>query len=317
MTSQDQQQQNKTFVSLREHLLRRHRHNRTQRQRLEQVRSNAGTMRLGRYLRAARVNAGLSRGELAQRTGLPAGTILALEQGLIIAKEIEPVWLARLSRVLDEDTGTFTLLLGSQPAPTAGRRQPLSGLGAWFSIRRLPGPMYGAVPATLLCILLGVALFLGVELPYASSGQRQSLPAHPAEANVPASEINYHLVEPSSIVPEERLSLLRAERIKIATPTGPPAQPAALPNGPVIEHHPVDHAFLLSQLETTLASQVPEEPTIYSDFVLLASSNNQLEGRPNVTNAEFRLENQILVLPKVININSELRQNMVKAEIQL
>jgi hypothetical protein len=169
----------------------------------------------------------------------------------------------------------------------------------------------------VLCILLSTAFFLGVELPYSRSDQPHSLPADTAENNVTAPVVNYHLVEPSSIVPEERPSLLRAERIKIATPTDTVARPATLSPIPVIEHQPVDRAFLLSKLEAIAASQTPEEPIVYSDFELLGSSGDQLEGRPNVTNAEFRLENQILVLPKVININSEIRQNMLKAETRL
>ena len=317
MTSQKQQQPKEVLRPLREHLLRRHRHNRTQQRSEGQVSPNTAALRLGRFLRAARVNAGLSRGDLAQQTGLPAGTILALEQGLIIPSEIKPVWLARLSCVLGEDAGTFALLLGCQPPPTRARKTLLSTLWAWFSIGRLPAPVYGAVPATLLCILVSVALFLGVELPYSPAEQLQSLPAAPVETHIPASEKNYRLVEPRSLVPEERLSLLKAERVKIATPTATTVQPPDFSYVPVIEHHPVDRAFLLSKLETTLTSPAHESAIIYSDYAIFAEHDAQLEGRPNVTNAELRLENQILVLPKVIDINSEVRQNMVKAETQL
>jgi hypothetical protein len=263
------------------------------------------------------VNAGFSRDDLAHQTGLPAGTILALEQGLIIPNEIKPVWLARLARVLGEDTGTFTLLLGCQPAPARARKSLLSTVSAWFSVWRLAGPVYGAVPATLLCILVSVAFFLSVKLPYSTSGQVQSFPANPVETNVPASAINYRLVEPSSLLPEERLSLLKAERVKIAAPPETTVPSPASSHMPIIEHHPVDHAFLLSKLETTLTSQAQESAIIYKDYAIFTKPDVQLEGRPNVTNAELRLENQILVLPKIIDINSEVRQNMVKAETQL
>jgi hypothetical protein len=317
MTSQDQRRQMKSYAFLKDHLLRRHRHNLIQRRGFGQVNPSAVALPLGRYLRAARVNAGLSRGELAQQTGLPAGTILALEQGLIIPKEIEPVWLDRLSSVLGEDVGTFDLLLARQPAPVRVRRGLLPTLRAWFSIRRLPGPVYGAVPATLLCLFLGIALFLGVELPYFPTGSLQSLPADAIETQTPTSAINYQPVEPRSILSAERLSLLRAERIQIAASTKPVAQPLVSSSMPVIEHHPVDRVFLLSTLETIVPSQAQGSAKVYSRFALFVEPNARLEGRPNVTNAEFRLENQVLILPKVIDINSEVRQNMVKAETQL
>jgi hypothetical protein len=70
--------------------------------------------RLGRYLRAARVNAGLTSTALAYQARLPLAVVLALETGLIPAHEIEAGWLAQLAAALAENVDDLRLVLGPQ-----------------------------------------------------------------------------------------------------------------------------------------------------------------------------------------------------------
>lgn len=65
-----------------------------------------------RYLRASRLNAGLTPTELALRAEIPDVMVYGLERGLIHSTSIESAHLQCLARVLGEDLTIFGLLLG-------------------------------------------------------------------------------------------------------------------------------------------------------------------------------------------------------------
>lgn len=65
-----------------------------------------------RYLRAARLNAGLTPTDLALRAEIPDVIVYGLERGLIHSASIESGYLQRLARVLGEEVSIFELLLG-------------------------------------------------------------------------------------------------------------------------------------------------------------------------------------------------------------
>jgi transcriptional regulator with XRE-family HTH domain len=67
---------------------------------------------LGRYLRAARLNQGLSHEEACRRTGIDRVTLIALENGLIRPARIQRLWILQLARLLDEPYDDLLLLLG-------------------------------------------------------------------------------------------------------------------------------------------------------------------------------------------------------------
>lgn len=67
---------------------------------------------LGRYLRAARLNAGLSYDELSRRARVDRAALIALEYGLYSPGQIRRTWLARLAGALGEKPDNLALLLG-------------------------------------------------------------------------------------------------------------------------------------------------------------------------------------------------------------
>ena len=67
---------------------------------------------LGRYLRAARLNAGLSHEELSRRAHVDRATLIALEYGLFAPGQIRRAWLSRLAVALGEKPDNLALLLG-------------------------------------------------------------------------------------------------------------------------------------------------------------------------------------------------------------
>jgi transcriptional regulator with XRE-family HTH domain len=136
-------------------------------------------IRFGRYLRAARLNQGLSIGELAAQTRLSEATQLALEQGIILSCDIKPKWLKELARALGEDSENFNLILGRKMVG-AGRWHWLAELWAgqqWlkemqypaqhrrgFSLTALAGhlsnPLYAACSMLLLCLTITSTILL-------------------------------------------------------------------------------------------------------------------------------------------------------------
>jgi transcriptional regulator with XRE-family HTH domain len=308
---------------LRRHLLHRHRRNLIERHRVAvigsaPVVSTSDTTGFGRYIRAARVNADLSASQLADQAGITVGTLLALEQGMISEGDIRREWVNNLAEALSEKTDTFDMLLDKQAVAPVNGWQRMSDIWEEYFARWLPAPVYATVPAILLFTVISIALFNQIEFPYLVSPPQQPVPTLSVvvgDNTIVESAISY-----TSASAEERLSLLKAEQVKIlvASPTGQFELPTTAVTGPVVEPAPVDHSFLISKLNTLFSNQTPEKRVIYGETLLLSPVDVvELDGRPNVTNAEYRLNNQILVVPKVININSDIRQNMVKAEVQL
>lgn len=76
---------------------------------------------LGRYLRAARLNADLSYDELSRRTHVDRATLIALEYGLYPPGQIRRAWLIRLAGALAEKPDNLALLLGT-PLPRRAER---------------------------------------------------------------------------------------------------------------------------------------------------------------------------------------------------
>lgn len=67
---------------------------------------------LGRYLRATRLNEGLSYDELSRRARVDRVTLIALELGLLPPEQIRRAWLDRLAGALGEKPDHLALLLG-------------------------------------------------------------------------------------------------------------------------------------------------------------------------------------------------------------
>jgi|GEM_PF-3551193 len=126
-------------------------------------------VRFGRYLRAARSNAGLSIKELAHQVKLSEATLIALEQGLILACDIKPSWLKQLANILAENFGDFNVLLGRKNSKDQNNVR-------WFTQRwvtqcqnllnyalasMLSKPVYRAISVILLCLVVSAFLYLG------------------------------------------------------------------------------------------------------------------------------------------------------------
>lgn len=157
------------------------------------------SVRFGRYVRAARVNANLSIRELAAKAHLTEARLIAIEQGLILACDIKPKWLKDLADVLQENVEDFNLILG---------RQISSGHSRWLTERLIiywrnwlayykilitTKPLYAACSAVLLCVVLGLFSFFSL-----NSTSSTPLPSHE----------NYTFID---IKPERRLNLIKAE----------------------------------------------------------------------------------------------------------
>jgi transcriptional regulator with XRE-family HTH domain len=135
-------------------------------------------VRFGRYLRAARVNSGLSIAELAARTSLSEASLTALEHGIILACDIRPKWLKELAEALGENVEDFNLLLGRNSLES--RRWSWLGeswIGYWLNIsyyapkqnlfrfiysefNSFSKPVYAICSALLICFTAGIVLFL-------------------------------------------------------------------------------------------------------------------------------------------------------------
>lgn len=128
--------------------------------------------RFGRYLRAARVNAGLSVAELSGQTKLSKAKLIALEQGLILSDNIKTKWLRQLSKALSEDIEDFNLILGRGLTHRSDRfhkfTEPLAiqwqKLPVFTKILLLSNPVYTTFSALLLCLIMGTFLFFDYQL---------------------------------------------------------------------------------------------------------------------------------------------------------
>ncbi len=302
------------FDEFKGHLVRRHRQNCARRQKNPTAPlDNAAAERFGRYLCAARRNANLSPAALGQRANLPPDTIMALEMGLILAPNIKASWLKRLAAALNEDPADFALLLGRRHS--GWWSWPAFNRGYTWPALRLTRNIYAPLFASLVAVIISVTLLARAGLPLSPAGDAlidltpESLAPPVAPAAALASDYTH-------LNPANRPSLLKAERLKIAPAVNdlPPA--VSLP--PVVETNRVTSRFLNSVLPVA-PSPPKERIQVFFDSVywLTVGPRFQLEGRPSIITAEFGLENQILILPKLINVDSDERLNMVKAEIRL
>lgn len=154
--------------------------------------------RLGRYLRAARVNAGLSPAELAGQAGLSEARLTALEQGLILSCDINPKWLKELARALGENFEDFNLIVGRQVSNGHSKWLTDRLVSCWrnwlihsrYSI--LSRPIYATCSALLFCFVVGAVFLLGINT---------------APQPAPPSKIKSFIV----VKPERRLNLIKAE----------------------------------------------------------------------------------------------------------
>lgn len=73
------------------------------------------TIGFGEYLKAARINSGLSFEDVEIQTGILGSQILALEKGIYANNAIKNEWLDLLATAYDENRETLYLLLGRQP----------------------------------------------------------------------------------------------------------------------------------------------------------------------------------------------------------
>ncbi len=154
--------------------------------------------RFGRYLRAARANAGLSIAELAAQTKLSEATFVALEQGLILACDIRPKWLRELANTLGENIEDFNLILGRQISSGNSRWLTEQILIHWRNllahskISLSSRPIYATGSAILLCFVIGAFLFVGIG---------------PSEQPPPRRVVNSFV----DVHPERRLNMVKAE----------------------------------------------------------------------------------------------------------
>jgi transcriptional regulator with XRE-family HTH domain len=124
--------------------------------------------RFARYLRAARVNAGLSIEQLAKQSRLSKATLIALEQGLVLACDIKPRWLKDLAEALAENVEDFNLILGRQISSSNSRWLTERLITRWrnrfnyskFSL--FSKPLYAAGSALLICFVIGAATILSL-----------------------------------------------------------------------------------------------------------------------------------------------------------
>lgn len=156
------------------------------------------SLSLGRYLQASRQNAGLSVAELAHRAKIPTATLLALEQGLFVAADIQPKWLKRLAAALGENVEDFHIILGSQAHTRPSIIRQFCDWPLGFTQRRSTNksrwslmPIYALGSALVICLAtvtyINYALF--------------SSPSQPSEPIDPFIHISS----------ERRLNMVKAE----------------------------------------------------------------------------------------------------------
>ena len=174
MGAKEIKQRKKFFKEFGEILVRRHGQNYfSSYDNQNRVTLDETATRFGRYVRAARVNRGISVTELASQTSLSEATLVALEQGIILSCDIKTKWLKDLAKVLKENEEDFYFLLGREISYSRrwswfndwllriqGQQFPLFyhfKLKSHFSLK-LPlqlKPVYAIYSALLFCLLIG------------------------------------------------------------------------------------------------------------------------------------------------------------------
>ncbi len=154
-------------------------------------------VRFGRYLSSARANTHLSISELAAKARVSETTLIALEQGLILACDIKPRWLRGLAKALGENPQDFNLLLG---------RQISSGNSRWLTERLVikwrnwlihskvslvSRPVYAACSALLLFFVIGAVSIMSANI-----------------STPPPHKETYSYI---NVSPEHRLNMVKAE----------------------------------------------------------------------------------------------------------
>jgi transcriptional regulator with XRE-family HTH domain len=120
-----------------------------------------------RYLRATRSNAGLSRVELASRSGLTEAEIVALEHAIIPSHKIEPESLHALAAALDKDIEDFALILEREIPRPVSASNPEELSDRWQNWLASYGHRWKSVfsaalmPLVLVCSAALILLTLG------------------------------------------------------------------------------------------------------------------------------------------------------------
>ncbi|RMF02257.1 MAG: XRE family transcriptional regulator [Chloroflexi bacterium] len=322
MFEDELKQRQKEFRQFGKILALRHRQNFAARRAGHESPEDARAQQLGRYLHAARTNAGLSAANAARRAQIPVGVLLALESGLVPSSQINRRWLQNLARVLREDPANFTLFLGDAPTSRFSRPQ----LAAWWrtlSINFQTRPMYASLSTVVLAVMLGVLFFINSDayhlLP--GSGAQMTVVRVTAQPTLPPAG-NAQLSTLVDIGPADRLNLLNAETVRVsALPPWATINPA----GPLNVSPDFDgesRELILAALQNLEPEQQIQVIRAQFDFtnrvlLLLALTKTTGDGRFNIARAEYGFERQILVLPKFVDVDAEERLNMTRAEIQL
>jgi hypothetical protein len=200
MRSKEIKQREAFFKELGEILARRHGQNYySSYQNQSRITTDETAARFGRYLRAARVNAGLTVLDLSTQSRLSTVTIIALEQGLILACDIKSWWLRQLAKTLNEAVEDFDLILGRQTPNKASWRLIDPLILGWESlvnalkVSALAKPAYATTSAIVLCI--AISAFLLVE---------GGILNHRPTPQPPKTSFVY-------VGPEQRLNIIKAE----------------------------------------------------------------------------------------------------------
>ncbi|MCB0190542.1 MAG: hypothetical protein KDJ65_01215 [Anaerolineae bacterium] len=161
------------------HIIAKHHMQRTKH---EAQQSSPGSVALGRYLYASRKCADLSIEALSRQTKLSTATLLGLEQGLFSTDAIQPHWLKRLARVLEEDVDDFNLLLDSHPTKQLSRQ---SLLEQWLEtfwpppttliFRRPLVSLYAVIWMSLVCFAAITMLRYSITAPSSDSAEARPL----------------------------------------------------------------------------------------------------------------------------------------------
>jgi transcriptional regulator with XRE-family HTH domain len=138
------------------------------------VTTDEAATRFGRYLRAARANRGLTIVELAAQTNISKASLIALEQGIILACDIKPKWLKDLAKALGENVEDFNLILGRKILSNS-RWSWLNEVWLNFTFyapkqnlfyfiysefNSLSKPIYAVCSALLICFIASLLIFL-------------------------------------------------------------------------------------------------------------------------------------------------------------
>lgn len=323
MFDDELKQRDKEFRQFGKILAQRHRQNFAAHRAGHKSPQDARAKRLGRYLAAARTNAGLSAADTARRAQMPVGVLLALESGFVPSSRINRKWLQNLACVLREDPASITLFLDDTQTSRFSRPQ----LAAWWrtlSISFQNKPMYASLSTVVLAVMLGMLFFIKSDAHYLlpGSGAQMTVVRVTAQPALPPA-VDARRPTLVDIGPAERLNLLNAETVRI--PALPPPWANINTAGPLNISPDFDgesRELILAALQSLEPEQQIQVIRAQFDFknrvlLLLALTKTTGDGRFNIARAEYGFERQILVLPKFVDVDAEARLNMTRAETRL